>query len=50
MSVLPVFVSDDAYVRHPWLDIGLLLWTEGPLAYEREYFLPLPNENFSGWC
>mgnify|MGYP003333697518 CR=1 FL=1 len=46
MTVLPVFVSEEAYIRFPWLDTGLLLWVEGPLAFPRDYFLPLPTQNF----
>ena len=48
MTVLPVFVSEDAYVRKPWLDIGLLLWTKGPLDFPRDYFLPLPSHDLQG--
>ena len=46
--ILPIFVSEDAYVAQPWLDIGLLLWTEADLAFARDYFLPLPNADCSG--
>ena len=48
MTVLPVFVSEDAYVRRPWLDRGLLLWTEGTLSFPRDFFLPLPSTDFQG--
>lgn len=48
LTVLPVFVSEDAYIRRPWLDVGLLLWTEGPLEFERDFFLPLPSADFQG--
>ena len=48
LTVLPVFVSQDAYVRKPWLDVGLMLWAEGPLSYPRDYFLPLPSDDFQG--
>ena len=26
LTVLPCFVSEAAYVRRPWLDVGLILW------------------------
>ena len=45
---LPVWVSNDAHVRYPWLDVGLALWLEGPLSFPRDYFLPLPTSNFQG--
>ena len=47
-DVLPVFVSEEAYVRYPWLDLGLALWLEGPLSFSRDYFLPLPSPDFEG--
>ena len=48
LTVLPCFVSESAYVRKPWLDVGLLLWSESPLDFPRDYFLPLPSVNFQG--
>ena len=47
-QVLPVFVSDKAWLRRPWLDAGLVLWLDTALAFERDYFLPLPAGDFSG--
>ena len=46
--VLPVFVSDRAFLRTPWLDAGLVLWMEAPLNFQRDYFLPLPSEKLDG--
>ena len=46
MGVLPVFVSQEAWVAHPWLDAGLQLWTGmGSLASKSGYLLPLPTED-----
>ena len=47
-QVLPVFVSDKAFLRTPWLDAGLVLWLDGDLAFPRDYFLPLPNPQLDG--
>ena len=46
--ILPVFVSQEAYVGKPWLDVGLLLLTQGEFAFERDYFLPLPHRDLTG--
>ena len=48
LQVLPVFVSEQAWVEHEWLDVGLALWEAPPLNYRRDYFLPLPNKDLSG--
>ena len=49
MGVLPVFVSEAAWVSCPWLDTGYALWTgEGPLASKRDYLLPLPTTDLQG--
>ena len=45
---LPVYVSQDAHIRYPWLDAGLQLWLEGPLSFPTDYFLPLPTHDFRG--
>ena len=47
-EVLPVFVSDKAWLDTPWLDAAFVLWLEGDLAFARDYFLPLPTEDLSG--
>merc|ERR1712127_565783 len=47
-QVLPVFVSDRAFLRTPWLDAGLVLWMGPPLNFQRDYFLPLPSEKLDG--
>lgn len=46
IKVLPVFVSEEAYLRKPWLDLGLRLWEAKELAIPRDYLLPLPTEDF----
>ena len=48
LSLLPVFVSQDAWVSVHWLDTGLALWTTGCLANECDYFLCLPTPDLSG--
>ena len=50
MAVLPIFLSDDAFVQKSRLRLGLALWTQGPLAFERDYFLPLPTVDFLDTC
>ena len=42
-AVLPIFLSDDAYVSKGWLRKGMDLWLSGPLIFSRNYFLPLPT-------
>ena len=49
-AVLPVFVSEDAYLRRPWLYEGLDLWQQGGLNYKRDYFLPLLTVDLQGTC
>ena len=48
MGVLPVFVSDQAYLVEPWLDAGLTLWLEEDMHFVRDYFLPLPSVDLQG--
>ena len=48
IQVLPVFVSQDAWLEHEWLDTGLALWQQEPLNFKRDYFLPLPNQDLTG--
>ena len=44
MEVLPIFVSQEAYLVKPWLQVGLeLFWQKSELASERDFFLPLPD-------
>ena len=50
MAVLPIFQSNDAYVQKSWLRPGMALWTQGTLAFERDYFLPLPTVDFLDTC
>ena len=50
MAVLPICLSDDAHVQKPWLRPGMALWTQGPLAFERDYFLPLPSVDSLDTC
>ena len=45
LKVLPVYVSDRAFLKLPWLDTGLTLWRSDALAFERDYLLPLPAED-----
>ena len=48
LQVLLVLVSDQAYLRSPWLDVGLLLWQQGEMSFDRDYFLPLPTPALDG--
>ena len=48
MSVLPFFVSDEAWVRERfWLRTGLAVQHDS-FGGVRDCFLPLPNEAFDG--
>ena len=48
MSVLPFFVSDEAWVRERfWLCTGLAVLSDS-FCGPRDYPLPLPNEAFDG--
>ena len=49
ISVLPVFVSYEAYLQEEWLQVGLDLWME-TFNYPRDYLLCLPLPDFSGPC
>ena len=48
LQILPVFVSDQAYIETPWLDAGLAIWLEAPFNFGRDYFLPLPDAKLQG--
>mgnify|MGYP003320645332 CR=1 FL=1 len=50
ISVLPLFVSEAAWLVLEWLDIGLLLWLEdgSRLAFKRDFVLPLPTPDLGG--
>ena len=43
MEVLPIFISEDAYLANQWLYPGWALWTDTALSTNRDYFLPLPD-------
>ena len=43
IQVLPCFVSQDAWVKRPWLDTGLALLTQESFNFERDFLLPLPS-------
>ena len=49
-TVLPVFVSFEAWVERPWLSTGFELWTATDLAFPRDYFLCLPTQDLSSTC
>ena len=49
VSVLPIFVSNTAYIEVPnWMEVGLTIWTAEPFSYERDYLLPLPSPDMTG--
>ena len=50
VGILPVFVSEEAYLETEWLDIGLVLWMDpkSALYFRRDFFLPLPTPDFAG--
>ena len=46
---LPIFVSNSAYFMGPhWLRVGLQIWQQEQMAFERDYFLPLPSLDWDG--
>ena len=45
ISQLPIFISNSAWIEVQWLDTGLELW-QGDLGAKRDYFLPLPSNDF----
>ena len=50
VKLLPLYVAKGAYLVEPWLEAGLQLLKVGPLAYERDYLVPLPTEDLTGTC
>ena len=50
VKILPLYVAKGAHLVTPWLEAGLALLQEGPLAYSRDYLVPLPTEDLSGTC
>ena len=50
VKLLPIFVSQDAWVSQEWLDRGLDLLANSDLAYKRDYLLPLPSPDLAGTC
>ena len=48
MKVLPIYVSQEAWVDQPWLDVGLALWLEEGMWFSRDYFFFLPFEDLAG--
>ena len=43
LEVLPVFVSQEAWIEQEWLRVGLDLLTKGSFDFERDFLLPLPT-------
>ena len=49
-KVLPLFISRGAWICEPaWLDTGRAL-LKGPLGYDRDYLVPLPNQDLTDTC
>ena len=48
VRVLPIFLSQEAWIERPWLDAGWRLWQEDSLNFKRDYFLPLPTGKLDG--
>ena len=45
---LSIWIDEDAWItERRWLDIGLAIWRQPEFAFERDYFLGPPNEDFS---
>ena len=46
---LPIFVSNSAFFMAPqWLSVGLQIWQQEQMNFERDYFLPLPSLDWTG--
>ena len=50
ITVLPVFVSFEAWVEKEWLRTGLGIWQSEGLGFSRDYFLCLPDRALTGSC
>ena len=49
MRHLPIYVSASAILMAPgWLEEGLRVWASKEMSFERDYFLPMPNADWSG--
>ena len=46
--LLPIFVSDAAWLRQEWLDTGLQTWQTEPFCFARDFFLPLLDPTLQG--
>jgi hypothetical protein len=45
----PVFISRAAFLLRPeWLATGVEIWNHANMAFERDYFLPLPTADWKG--
>lgn len=46
---LPIFISRAAYLVCPqWLEVGLQIWSSAGMNFERDFFLPLPCDDWTG--
>lgn len=46
---LPIFISRAAFLLRPeWLATGVEIWNHANMAFERDYFLPLPTADWKG--
>ena len=50
VKLLPLFVSREAFLVRPWLETGLGFLEHGPLFFDRDYLVPLPDKNLRGTC
>ena len=46
---LPIYVSASVgFMASDWLETGMRVWSHEAMSFERDYFLPMPNADWSG--
>ena len=46
---LPIFIAASVgFMSSTWLEQGLKLWLSESMSFERDFFLPMPNSDWSG--
>ena len=50
VKLLPLFVSREAFLTRPWIETGRGFLEHGPLSFDRNYLVPLPDKSLQGLC
>ena len=46
---LPIYISPNASMMVPnWLEVGTKIWSRPEMCFKRDFFLPLPRDDWSG--